>query len=109
MTCGLRPLENNRGRRDAGLDDDSYDLVDDDSFDLDDDSLDLDDDSLDLNFYLYRKMGRIFGGSKASYGMYPWQVGVRRRMSGSLSYHLHHCGGTIIGEYWVLSAAHCFR
>ncbi|KAL4241093.1 Neurotrypsin [Mactra antiquata] len=93
--CGQRPLEISRSRRNA----------DDSSYDNDDDSKDID----ELEILPYRKLARIYGGSRASYGMYPWQAGIRRRMSGLLSYHRHHCGGTIIGEYWVLSAAHCYR
>lgn len=80
-SCGLRPLENSRARRDVGEEDIPYN---------------------------YRKMGRIYGGIQATYGMYPWQAAIRRRL-GFLSMHLHHCGGTIIGEYWIVSAAHCFR
>ncbi|XP_053383873.1 uncharacterized protein LOC123562463 [Mercenaria mercenaria] len=87
INCGLRPLEHDRDRRDVGEEEESY----------------------GTDYLPYRKLGRIYGGSKASYGMYPWQAGIRRRLSGYLGYHLHHCGGTIIGEYWVLSAAHCFR
>lgn len=88
QSCGQRPLENDRARRDVTDPVQSY----------------------GLDYLPYRKMGRIYGGTMASYGMYPWQAGIRRRLgSGFLSYHLHHCGGTIIGEYWILTAAHCFR
>ncbi|KAF3815617.1 hypothetical protein GH733_016509 [Mirounga leonina] len=34
-------------------------------------------------------------------GKWPWQVSVHYR-------GFHICGGTIIDEYWILSAAHCF-
>ncbi|XP_016058925.1 PREDICTED: serine protease 38 [Miniopterus natalensis] len=45
--------------------------------------------------------GKIAGGMDAPEKKWPWQV--------SLHYAgFHICGGSIIDEYWVLSAAHCF-
>ncbi|XP_022524970.1 serine protease 33 isoform X1 [Astyanax mexicanus] len=44
---------------------------------------------------------RIVGGTDASEGHWPWQVDIQKKSE-------HICGGTLISENWVLSAAHCF-
>ena len=51
---------------------------------------------------------KIVGGDAAAHGMFPWQVGIRRGYTISGIFTSHYCGATIISEYWVLSAAHCF-
>ncbi|KAF4092944.1 hypothetical protein AMELA_G00025950 [Ameiurus melas] len=45
---------------------------------------------------------KIVGGENAVAGSWPWQVSFQR--SGS-----HFCGGSLINQNWVLSAAHCFQ
>ncbi|NXJ08803.1 CTRL protease, partial [Odontophorus gujanensis] len=44
---------------------------------------------------------RIINGQNAVSGSWPWQVSLQTR-SGS-----HFCGGSLINEYWVVTAAHC--
>ena len=46
---------------------------------------------------------RIVGGKKAWYNI-PWQVSVRSCNDGQC----HFCGGTILDQWTILSAAHCF-
>merc|ERR1712050_229827 len=48
-----------------------------------------------------RSESRIVGGRKAKKGEFPWQVQVQQ-------YGGHWCGGTLLDDQWVLSAAHCF-
>ncbi|XP_063775713.1 serine protease 56 [Pseudophryne corroboree] len=46
--------------------------------------------------------GRIVGGSMTSPGSWPWLVNIR--LNGELM-----CGGVLLGDTWVLTAAHCFN
>lgn len=46
--------------------------------------------------------GRIVGGWNAALGQFPHQVAIR------LANGNYHCGGSILSQNYILSAAHCF-
>lgn len=47
-----------------------------------------------------RPSDRIVGGYETTIDDNPWQVSLQY-------YSSHRCGGSIIGDKWILTAAHC--
>nr|XP_022909842.1 melanization protease 1-like [Onthophagus taurus] len=50
---------------------------------------------------------RIIGGEKARLGQYPWLARIGYSMPGCTKAVLYRCGGFLINEWYVGTAAHC--
>ncbi|XP_076295270.1 trypsin-3 [Lasioglossum baleicum] len=56
----------------------------------------------EVEWISYSLTGRIVNGTKAASRQFPYQVSLQR------SYNSRHfCGGSLIDEYYVVTAAHC--
>ncbi|XP_023325019.1 cationic trypsin [Eurytemora carolleeae] len=53
----------------------------------------------------HSRMPRIRNGTCAPYGSLPWTAQIQIINDGD---YMHHCGGTIISENYILTASHCF-
>lgn len=60
--------------------------------------------STDCKCGLAKRSTRIVGGTTTEVNEYPWQVGVTYTYSSTF-----FCGGTLISDQWVMTAAHCTR
>ena len=59
-----------------------------------------------VNNYLDKKQPKIVGGELAPIGAYPWQVSLGVSWIAD-PYSAHFCGGTVLSERWIITAAHC--
>jgi secreted trypsin-like serine protease len=56
--------------------------------------------------YIKHETPKMVGGIGASQGQYPWQVSLGASWVPD-RFKAHYCGGSIIADRWVLTAAHC--
>lgn len=59
-----------------------------------------------VNRYLDKKNKKIVGGEEAPAGKYPWQVSLGVSWIAAPD-DAHFCGGSILNNKWILTAAHC--
>ena len=53
---------------------------------------------------LVNRRSRIVGGIETEIHEFPWQVGIRYNWGSPV-----WCGGAIIAQQWILTAAHCIE
>lgn len=56
--------------------------------------------------YIAKEEPKIVGGVAAKAGQFPWQVSLTVAEIPD-PYFAHFCGGSLISDQWVLTAAHC--
>src|SRR5688572_13178462 len=49
-----------------------------------------------------QRSSKVVGGNDTYDGEFPWTVSIRRNDH-------HHCGGVIVSNRWILTAAHCVQ
>jgi len=52
---------------------------------------------------------RIVEGENASLGEFPWMVSLFGREQIGDQVINYYCGGALINQYWILTAANCFN
>lgn len=62
--------------------------------------------TISANVFAQDFSSRIIGGEEAEDGEYPWAVALVSSGS-SNAFNGQFCGGALIGNQWVLTAAHC--
>ena len=69
--------------------------------------------SLKEDEHTYRATFRILNGTCARYGDFPWvaeiQLRTQRGRHGGGGGYKQHCGGTIVSEDLIVTAAHCIQ
>lgn len=55
-----------------------------------------------------KPQGRIVSGAPVQKGAFPWQVMFQMRPLQDGRPTLAFCGGSVLNERWIISAAHCF-
>ncbi|XP_072920642.1 uncharacterized protein [Hemitrygon akajei] len=48
----------------------------------------------------------VHGGRVSLPGEWPWQISLHLKKKGKFR---HSCGGSIISDHWIITAAHCFE
>eukprot|EP00095_Tigriopus_kingsejongensis_P008115 maker-scaffold184_size276635-snap-gene-1.34 protein:Tk08115 transcript:maker-scaffold184_size276635-snap-gene-1.34-mRNA-1 annotation:"uncharacterized protein LOC641564 precursor" len=51
---------------------------------------------------------KIVGGEEVEVNEYPWQAAIEPLQSATWTFR-PFCGGTLLNEDWIISAAHCFK